>query len=70
MKDKNFLIVTDDRATYGKVTQWAKIKKSDVKSFRDVLQFILDSCNTPEVYMIIDEEKQLVYSRAKHDNNV
>ena len=58
----NFIIVTDDRETTGKITKWATVAKNNIIGFRDILQFILDSCNKPEVYYIVDETTQNVYS--------
>ena len=49
-------VTMDDK----KVCVWCTTNK--LSMFRDFLQYILESTNTPEDFYIIDVEKDLVYS--------
>lgn len=52
-------IVTIDKKK-NKVIVWCTT--NDEKTFFDFMQWVLDSCDRPEDYMIWDIEKDLVYS--------
>lgn len=42
-----------------KFTCWCTT--NDLKTFRDFIQYVLDSCNKPEEYMLLDVENNKIY---------
>ena len=52
-------VTMDDK----KVTCWCET--NTLKMFRDFMQYVLDSCNTPEKYMIWDLKTDNVYDMYK-----
>lgn len=56
MQTIKFITVDNDK----KVTVWCTTNSLEL--FRDFMQYVLDSCNRPEEFMIWDTEKDAVYN--------
>lgn len=54
---------TRDNKDKNKILVWCTTNR--LETFRDFMQYVLDSAKNPEDFMIIDTEKNLVYDMYK-----
>ncbi len=54
---------TRDNKDKNKILVWCTTNR--LETFRDFMQYVLDSAKNPEDFMIIDTEKDLVYDMYK-----